>query len=73
MQYLVSVIDATAGRATQDEMAAIDVFNERLTAEGHWVFAAGLAGPDSATPGRSASATVNASCSTHESSVSAPN
>src|SRR3984957_10215692 len=49
MQYLVSVIDATAGRATQDEMAAIDVFNERLTAEGHWVFAAGLAGPDSAT------------------------
>ena len=49
MQYLVSVIDDTAGLATPDEMAAIDVFNDRLIAEGHWVFAGGLAGPDSAT------------------------
>ena len=43
MQYLVSVIDDTAGLATPDEMAAIDVFNDRLQAEGHWVFAGGLA------------------------------
>ena len=49
MQYLVSVIDATAGLATPDEMAAIDVFNERLQTEGHWVFAGGLAAPSSAT------------------------
>ena len=49
MQYLVSVIDDTAGLATPDEDAAIDVFNERLQAEGHWVFAAGLAAPSSAT------------------------
>jgi hypothetical protein len=49
MQYLVSVIDDTAGLATPDEMAAIDAFNDRLNAEGHWVFAAGLAAPDSAT------------------------
>ena len=49
MQYLVSVIDDTAGRATPDEDAAIDVFNERLVAEGHWVFAGGLGAPDSAT------------------------
>ncbi len=49
MQYLVSVIDDTAGLATPEEMAAIDAFNDRLTAEGHWVFAAGLAAPDSAT------------------------
>jgi hypothetical protein len=49
MQYLVSVIDDTAGLATTDEMAAIDVFNDRLKAEGHWVFAAGLAAPSSAT------------------------
>ena len=49
MQYLVSVIDDTAGLATPDEMAAIDVFNDRLQAEGHWVFAAGLEGPSSAT------------------------
>ena len=49
MQYLVSVIDDTAGLATPDEMAAIDVFNDLLKAEGHWVFAGGLAAPSSAT------------------------
>jgi hypothetical protein len=49
MQYLVSVIDATAGLATPDEMAAIDVFNDRLQAEGHWVFAGGLGSPSTAT------------------------
>ena len=49
MQYLVSVIDDTAGLATPDEMAAIDAFNDRLRAEGHWVFAGGLAAPSSAT------------------------
>ena len=49
MQYLVSVIDDRAGLATPDEMAAIDVFNDRLKAEDHWVFAGGLAAPSSAT------------------------
>ena len=49
MQYLVSVIFDTAGLATPDEQAAIDVFNDRLVAEGHWVFAGGLAAPSSAT------------------------
>ena len=49
MQYLISVIDDTAGLATPDEMAAIDAFNDRLRAEGHWVFAGGLAAPGTAT------------------------
>ena len=49
MQYLVSVIHDSAELATADEMAAIDVFNDRLIADGHWVFAGGLAGPGSAT------------------------
>jgi hypothetical protein len=49
MQYLVSVIDDTAGLATPDEMAAVDAFNDRLEAQGHWVFAGGLAAPSSAT------------------------
>ena len=49
MQYLVSVIDDTAGLATPDEEAAIDVFNDRLKAQGCWVFAGGLAVPSSAT------------------------
>jgi hypothetical protein len=49
LQYLVSVIDDTGGLATPDEQAAIDVFNDRLKAEGHWVFAGGLGGPSTAT------------------------
>ena len=49
MQYLVSVINDTADLSTPDEMAAIDVFNDRLQAEGHWVFAGGLGSPSSAT------------------------
>ncbi|HEY6497341.1 MAG TPA: YciI family protein [Trebonia sp.] len=49
MQYLVSVIDDTAGLATPEEDAAIDVFNHRLQAGGHWVFAGGLAAPATAT------------------------
>jgi hypothetical protein len=49
MQYLVSVIDDTAGLATPEEDAAIDVFNDRLHAEGHWVFAGGLGSPSTAT------------------------
>ena len=49
MQYLVSVIADTAGLATPDEQAAIDVFNDRLQAEGYWVFAGGLGAPTTAT------------------------
>lgn len=60
MQYLLSVIDdpadfatpqedGTAGSATSQEMNAIDVFNERLVADGHWVFGGGLGVPDNAT------------------------
>ena len=52
MQYLVSVIAVTADSpalATPEEDAAIDAFNERLQAEGHWVFAGGLGAPSTAT------------------------
>ncbi|MGD0556560.1 MAG: YciI family protein [Streptosporangiaceae bacterium] len=49
MQYLVSVINDTASLATPEEMAAIHVFNEGLQAQGHWVFAGGLAAASSAT------------------------
>jgi hypothetical protein len=54
MQYLLSVIhdhDHAAGAdlAVPEEQAAIDVFNDRLQAAGHWVFAGGLGGPDNAT------------------------
>lgn len=49
MQYLISVVDDTAGLATPSEMAAIDAFNDRLQAAGHWVFAGGLGAPTTAT------------------------
>ncbi|MEU5726331.1 YciI family protein [Micromonospora sp. NPDC047738] len=49
MQYLISVIDDGTGPATPKEDAAIDAFNDRLQAEGHWVFAGGLASPNTAT------------------------
>ena len=49
MQYLVSVINDNANLATPEEDAAIDVFNDRLQAEGHWVFAGGLGAPATAT------------------------
>jgi len=49
VQYLVSVINDSSDLATQEEMAAIDAFNDRIKAAGHWVFAAGLGSPDAAT------------------------
>ncbi|ADP79614.1 hypothetical protein [Pseudofrankia inefficax] len=48
MQYLVSVIFDDTVLASPDEEAAIDVFNARLVADGHWVFAGSLGGPDTA-------------------------
>lgn len=49
MKYLISVIHDKSDLATGDEMAAIDVFNDRLVSEGHWVFAGGLGSPSDAT------------------------
>jgi hypothetical protein len=54
MHYLFSVVDTTSGpagdgSATDRETAAIDTYNEALQADGYWVFAGGLAAPDTAT------------------------
>lgn len=49
MQYFVSVIDDHPDSATDDEMDAIGAFNQRLRDQGHWVFAAGLGSPETAT------------------------
>jgi hypothetical protein len=49
MQYLVSVIAEGTGLATPTEEADIDAFNDRLKAEGYWVFAGGLGSPEPAT------------------------
>jgi hypothetical protein len=49
MQYLFSVLTDTGELAPPDEMAAIDVFNDQLVADGQWVFAGGLTAPSAAT------------------------
>ena len=50
MHYLVSVIADGTESAIPGEMAAINEFNDnRLKAEGRWVFAGGLASPSTAT------------------------
>ena len=67
MQYLVSVIDdgqAEAAQrtesATAEEMAAVDVFNDKLVAEGYYVFGYGLGAASAATvvDGRGAAAPI---------------
>jgi hypothetical protein len=49
VQYLVSVIYDANDVATEDEMEAITAFNKKLKADGYWVFAGGLAAPNTAT------------------------
>jgi hypothetical protein len=48
-QYLMSVLDDTPNSGTAEEAVAIDAYNERLQADGHWVFAGGLGSPATAT------------------------
>ena len=48
-QYLMSVLFDRPDLATAEEMTAITAFNKQLQADGHWVFAGGLAAPDTAT------------------------
>jgi len=49
MRYIIFVIASTNTLADADERAAIDVFNGRLEADGHWITAGGIAGPVAAT------------------------
>jgi hypothetical protein len=48
MRFLISVIDDLSNSGTEAEMTAIDAFNDKLEANGHWVFACGLADPKTA-------------------------
>ena len=43
------MIDDVTASGTPEEMAAIDIFNEKLQHNGHWITAGGLAAPESAT------------------------
>ena len=42
MRFLLSVIDSASRTGTSDEMAAIDIFNDKLQNNGHWIFACGV-------------------------------
>jgi hypothetical protein len=49
MRFFIAVIDTTSGSASGDEMDAIDMFNEKLQSNGHWIIACGIASPRNAT------------------------
>lgn len=49
MRFLISVIDDQSNSGTADEMVHIDAFNDKLRANGHWIFAWGLQAPETAT------------------------
>ena len=48
VRYIVFVIDTATNSGDLSEMRAIDAFNDDLQANGHWVFAAGIAAPSKA-------------------------
>lgn len=49
MQFMVSVIDDKSDPGSTDRQPVISAFNERLIADGYWVFAGGLADTGEAT------------------------
>ena len=49
MKFIIFVIDDANGTANQGDMSAIDAFNDKLKANGQWIFAWGLHGPEAAT------------------------
>lgn len=49
MRFIIFVIDDRSASGTGEEMAAIDVFNEKLEANGNWIYAAGIGRPTAAT------------------------
>ncbi|MFM1987023.1 MAG: hypothetical protein RIS18_1240 [Actinomycetota bacterium] len=48
MKFLIFVIDNLTSSATEAEMKAIDIFNEQLRKDGHWITAGGLDSPNNA-------------------------
>lgn len=49
MRFLLSVIDSASRTGSSDEMAAIDIFNDKLQNNGHWIFACGVDSPSTAS------------------------
>jgi hypothetical protein len=49
MKFIIFVIDTGSNTGNAQEMEAIDAFNDATRGAGHFVFAAGLGGPTSAS------------------------
>lgn len=49
MKFIMFVIDDRSRSGNAQEMAAIDEFNDLLQANKHWIMAAGLGSPESAS------------------------
>jgi hypothetical protein len=49
MKFIIFVIDGPGNLANKNEIEHIDAFNEKLQRDGHWITAAGIRGPESAT------------------------
>jgi len=49
MRFILFVIDDQSNSAKPGEMQAIDAFNDSLRENGHWIYAAGIGSPTSAT------------------------
>jgi hypothetical protein len=49
VRYLISAIDDKSTSPTREELAATGAYMDRLQADGHFVFAGGLAPPGTAT------------------------
>lgn len=45
MKFIIFVIDDKTASGSDDEMAAIDAFNDKLEANGNWIYAAGIGQP----------------------------
>lgn len=49
MHYLLTVIGDTTNEVDDSEPGAVTAYNDRLKADGHWVFGGGLTAPEHAT------------------------
>lgn len=49
MKYILFVIDNESGSGSAEELEAIDAYNRSLVENGHWVFAAGIGSPATAS------------------------
>jgi hypothetical protein len=49
MKYIIFVIDDQLEKASNNEMEAINAFNDKLQAEGNWITAAGINHGEAAT------------------------